>query len=141
MKSLFKAVVLFFAVISTGFAFAEGGHGGHGKKIELGEYKSTSWNVMGYQFGNMTADSKELVFTIVVKGGSGDTSKIDTLRIWFGDIDSDSVVTKLSGRKGENGEMIFHSHLAVEQGDDYKQFSIEIDAGESEGDILTISTK
>ena len=145
MKNLMKTVVLAVSFIFAGSVFAAGGQGHHGAKIELGEQMSESWTVVAEQFGNMTADSKELVYTILVKSNGGELKAVEAVRFWFGDVDSDSLVAKLEPRyidSEEYGELLYiHGHMAVENGDDHTRFTIEMDTGADEGEILTFKTK
>ena len=141
MKTLIKTIVITMSFIISASLFAAGGHGAHGVKIELGEKKTDNWTLQATQFGNMTTDSTQLVFTAILSA-SGDMplGQVETMRIWMGDQDSDALVMKLDGFSRE-GKLYFHSHLPLENGDDYSQFTVEIDTGNDDGDLLTFKTK
>lgn len=141
MKKFFKTLLLTATCFIFSASWAAEGDHTHGVKLGLGDQTSQTWTVQGIQFGHMTADAKELVFTLIVGGTNQPVDKIQAIRIWFGDIDSDSMAMKVSGSKNKEGKMMFHSHLPLEPGDDHTQFTIEVDTGSGDGELLSFKTK
>ncbi|MCV6604266.1 MAG: hypothetical protein OIF34_03105, partial [Porticoccaceae bacterium] len=115
MKNLLKTVALFSALIFAGaVAAASGGHN-HGAMVELGEQLSPSWQVSVQQFGTMSADSSQLTCNIVVRSNGGQLGQVEALRLWFGDVDSDSAAIKLSFSKLDEA-LFVHGHIPMESG-------------------------
>lgn len=138
MKTLMKTFVFAMTVVLAGVGFAA--DHGHGDPMKLGEQKSKSWSVAATQFGKLNADSKEIVLTLVISSNGGDLSGIEAFRFWFGDADSESMVNKIDGSLHE-GKIYIHGHLPIEKGDDYSQFTLEVDDGSEDGELITFKTK
>ena len=142
MKNLIKTIVLFSVLVSSLLIVgaASAADHNHGAKIELGEQQSPNWTVSVQQFGNMTAASDQLTCNIVVKSNGGQLSQVEALRLWFGNVDSDSAAIKLTYSKLDEG-LFVHGHIRMENGDDHSQFSVEIDTGTDKTEVVTFATK
>ena len=125
--------------------------------FDLGEQKTASWTVRVDQFGSMKDDDSELVFDVIFDTNSNaNIDKIKALRVWFGSQDSGSLVMDMgvfdqikrgdgeifpSKSKSGDDELLFHGHLTVADGDDYSQFTVEIEAESGESEVLSFKIK
>ena len=138
MKKRIKTGVFAIAMLLIGSVFAAGHN--HGDRLELGEQKSASWSVTAAQFGALNDASREMVLTLMVSSNGGELEKVETFRLWLGDVDSDALVNKVDGHL-KDGKIFLHGHFPIQSGDDYSQFTLEVDDGSDEGEIITFKTK
>ena len=145
MRNLIKTIALATFCLLASVSFAAGNHGtgghghDHGNNFNLGEKQTKNWAVTVYQEGKLAADSTDFGYTVVIKSNGGQLADIEAVRIWMGDAESDSLVNRVSLKKTSEA-ISSHSHLTIEQGDDRSQFTLEIDLGDDEPELVTFKT-